>query len=202
MGEAGLHLSAHRQHFDSFTRDGERRREPAEIFYFAENRLEGAYVRFFEHGFEWENLSGSPTPIRGRKATWLDKGGDRRDDPRFPGFLKAGYLRVQIPIASSSSARSLPVFGEPWLGGPLPSISDDLYLPTRRAAERLPVRGEVPVGEPWKSGSPPRWSSYGGRQLPSGRSRTTQLARGVAGAGRQACRTSAGHRPDRGQPSA
>lgn len=43
-------------------------------------------------------------------------------------------------------------FGEPWMGGPLPAVTSDLYLPiAEEIAERLGRPGEeVPEGEPWE----------------------------------------------------
>jgi hypothetical protein len=112
-------------------------------------------VRFFEQAFEWENLSWVTYPyFWGRKPTWLMKVAIEDDDGDFQDFLKAGYLRVQIPIRAGfePALDHFRVFGEPWLGGPLPSISDDLYLPIAdEIAERLDRPGdEVPVGEPWE----------------------------------------------------
>lgn len=63
-------------------------------------------------------------------------------------------------------------FGEPWVGGPLPTISNPLYLPIAdELADRLDRPGdEIPVGEPWEvrvptnlvrlrdDGSLPSWS--------------------------------------------
>ncbi len=95
---------------------------------FAEAAVEGAYVRFFEHAFEWENLSWASYPyFWGRKSTWLDKVVIEDDDDDFQALLKAGYIRVQIPIRPGfvDAVDHFRLFGEPWLGGSLPTISDD-----------------------------------------------------------------------------
>lgn len=122
---------------------------------FNENALEGAYVRFFEQAFEWENLSWVAYPyFWGRKSTWLDRLAIEDDDPDFQSFLRAGYLRVQIPIRPGfvDAVDHFRLYGEPWQGGPLPALSDDMYLPiAEELAEKLGRPGdEVPVGEPWE----------------------------------------------------
>lgn len=142
------------QHFDHIDAIGTGASNLPEIN-FVENALEGPYVRFFEQAFEWENLSWVTYPyFWGRKSTWLDKVAIEDDDFDFQNFLKAGYLRVQIPIRPGfvDALDHFRVFGEPWLGSSLPAISDDLYLPiAEELAERLARPGdEVPVGEPWE----------------------------------------------------
>jgi hypothetical protein len=122
---------------------------------FEETRSEGTYVRFFEQAFEWENLSWVTYPyFWGRKATWLDKIAIEDDDVDFEAFLKAGYVRVQIPVRPgfADALDHFRMFGEPWGGGALPTISDDLYLPiAQEIAEKLGRPGdEVPIGEPWE----------------------------------------------------
>lgn len=142
------------QHFDLFSAVNPGSDGVPEIV-FTENTLEGAYVRFFEQSFEWENLSWVTYPyFWGRRSTWLDKISIEDDDADFQAFLKAGYLRVQIPIRPGfvDAVDHFRLFGEPWNGGPLPSISDDLYLPiAEEIAERLHRPGdETPVGDPWE----------------------------------------------------
>lgn len=122
---------------------------------FAEIAAEGPYVRFFEQAFEWENLSWVTYPyFWGRRSTWLDKIAIEDDDAEFQAFLKAGYLRVQIPIRPgfANAVDHFRVTGMVWNGGPLPSITDELYLPiAEELAERLDRPGdEVPVGDPWE----------------------------------------------------
>jgi hypothetical protein len=76
------------------------------------------------------------------------------DDADFQAFLKAGYLRVQIPVRPgfADALDHFRVHGEIWNGGPLPTISDDLYLPiATEIAEKLGRPGdEVAVGDPWE----------------------------------------------------
>lgn len=122
---------------------------------FLQAAQEGAYVRFFEQAFEWENLSWVPYAyFWGRKSTWLDRIVIEDDDAEFQSFLKAGFVRVQIPIRPgfAEAVDHFRLFGEPWFGGSLPAISDDTYLPIAdEIAERLGYPGEeIPVGEPWE----------------------------------------------------
>lgn len=116
---------------------------------------EGAYVRFFEQAFEWENLSWVPYAyFWGRKSTWLDRIVIEDDDAEFQAFLKAGFVRVQIPVRPgfTEAVDHFRLFGEPWFGGSLPAISDGTYLPIAdELAERLGRPGdEIPVGLPWE----------------------------------------------------
>jgi hypothetical protein len=122
---------------------------------FSETAVEGPYVRFFEQAFEWENLSWVPYAyFWGRKSTWLDKIVVEDDDAEFAAFLKAGYIRLQIPVRPgfAEAVDHFRLFGEPWQGGSLPAISDETYLPIAdELAERLGRPGnEIPVGEPWE----------------------------------------------------
>ena len=142
------------QHFDMFDSiDNDPVGLPQIVF--TEAAGEGAYARFFEQAFEWENLSWVAYPyFWGRKTGWLDKVVIEDDDADFQAFLKAGFIRVQIPIRPGfvDAVDHFRLFGEPWLGGTLPSISDDTYLPiAEEIAEKLGRPGnEVPVGDPWK----------------------------------------------------
>jgi len=142
-----------RQHFDLFdaTRDGALNLPEIR---FDEAVAEGDYVRFFEQAFEWENLSWVTYPyFWGRKGNWEDKVLIEDDDRDYQDFLKAGYVRVVLPVRDGFGAAldHFRQYGEPWLGGPLPTISDDLYLPIAdEIAERLGRPGdEEPFGEPW-----------------------------------------------------
>ncbi len=141
------------QHFDMFDAidsDGSGLPQIA----FIEATVEGWYVRFFEQAFEWENVSWMAYPyFWGRKSGWLDRVAIEDADAEFQAFLKAGFVRVQIPIRPGfvDAVDHFRLFGDPWMGGPLPAISDDTYLPiAEEIAEKLGRPGnEVPVGEPW-----------------------------------------------------
>ncbi len=120
-----------------------------------ENALEGPYVRFFEQAFEWEQMTWLTYPyFWGRKSAWADRISYDDTDPLFAQFLKAGACRVVVPVRPGfeGAVDHFMTFGEPWVGGPLPTISNPLYLPIAdELAERLDRPGdEVPVGEPWE----------------------------------------------------
>jgi hypothetical protein len=119
-----------------------------------ENEAEGPYVRFFEQAFEWEQMTWVTYPyFWGRKGEWEERIAYEDVDPMFNQFLKAGYCRVTIPVRPGfeGAVDHFTTFGEIWNGGPLPSISNPLYLPIAdELAERLDRPGdEIPQGDPW-----------------------------------------------------
>lgn len=67
---------------------------------FDEAIREGNLVKFFEHAFEWENITYIFYPyFWGRKSNWLAmKNLEDVSDPIFTKFLQAGYARVQVPV--------------------------------------------------------------------------------------------------------
>lgn len=120
-----------------------------------ENEAEGPYVRFFEQAFEWEQMTWLTYPyFWGRKSQWSDRIAMEDADPLFNQFMKAGYCRVVVPLRPGfeGAVDHFMNFGEPWMGGPLPAVTSDLYLPiAEEIAERLGRPGEeVPEGEPWE----------------------------------------------------
>jgi hypothetical protein len=119
-----------------------------------ENAAEGPYVRFFEHAFEWEQMTWITYPyFWGRKSQWAERISYEDVDPIFNQFLKAGYCRVTVPVRPGfeGAIDHFMTHGEIWAGGPLPAISNPLYLPIAdEIAERLDRPGdEIPQGEPW-----------------------------------------------------
>jgi hypothetical protein len=119
-----------------------------------EAEAEGTYVRFFEHAFEWEQMTWVTYPyFWGRKGEWPARLGYDDPDPLFNEFLKAGFCRVSVPVRPGfeSAIDHYFDYGDLWNGGPLPTIGSDLYLPIAdEIAERLDRPGdEVPEGEPW-----------------------------------------------------
>jgi hypothetical protein len=115
---------------------------------------EGAYVRFFEQAFEWENMTWVTYPyFWGRKSKWRERLSFDDPDPLFTQFLKAGYCRVSVPARPGfeGAIDHFMTFGQVWYGGPLPPISSALYLPIAdEIAERLGRPGdEVPQGRSW-----------------------------------------------------
>lgn len=119
-----------------------------------ENEAEGPYVRFFEQAFEWEQMTWITYPyFWGRKSQWAERIAYEDVDPVFNQFLKAGYCRVNVPAREGfeGAIDHFMTFGEIWNGGPLPIISNPLYLPIAdEIAERLGRPGkETPQGDPW-----------------------------------------------------
>ena len=120
-----------------------------------ENEAEGPYVRFFEQAFEWEHITWLTYPyFWGRKSKWEERIAFDDPDPLFNQFIKAGYCRAVVPVRPGfeGAVDHFLTFGEVWNGGPLPTISNPLYLPIAdEIAERLDRPGdEVPQGEPWE----------------------------------------------------
>jgi len=119
-----------------------------------ENEAEGPYVRFFEQAFEWENMTWVMYPyFWSCKSQWDECIAYEDEDPVFNQFLKAGYCRVVVPVRLSfeGAIDHFMTYGEIWNGGPLPAISNPLYLPIAdEIAERLDRPGdEIPQGDPW-----------------------------------------------------
>ena len=78
----------------------------------------------------------------------MDKLSIKDDDFQFEAFLKAGYIRVIFPIRRGFEAAvdHFRLFGEPWLGGSLPTVSDDLYLPLAdELAEKMCIRDRLQI---------------------------------------------------------
>jgi hypothetical protein len=120
-----------------------------------ENEAEGPYVRFFEQAFEWEHMTWVTYPyFWGRKSMWTERIAFEDPDPLFTQFIKAGYCRVVTPVRQGfeGAVDHFMTFGEIWSGGPLPPISNPLYLPiAEELAERLDRPGdEIPQGDPWE----------------------------------------------------
>jgi hypothetical protein len=120
-----------------------------------ENEAEGPYVRFFEQAFEWEHITWLTYPyFWGRKSKWEEKIAYDDPDPLFNQFIKAGYCRAVVPVRPGfeGAVDHFMTFGETWNGGPLPAISNELYLPIAdELAERLDQPGdEIPQGDPWE----------------------------------------------------
>jgi hypothetical protein len=141
------------QHFDLFNAIGTGSFSVPQINLF-ENAAEGPYVRFFEQAFEWEQMTWLTYPyFWGRKSRWDERIAYVDVDPVFNQFLKAGYCRVVVPVRPGfeGAIDHFMTYGEIWNGGPLPAISNPLYLPIAdEIAERLDRPGdEIAQGDPW-----------------------------------------------------
>lgn len=135
---------------------------------------QGAYVRFFEHAFEWEHMTYVLYPyFWARGAKWRQLMEIEDIDPDFQDFLTAGYARVVVPVRPGfeDAVEHYRQTGQIWSGGDLPTIADPDYLPIAEEVKaRLQAPGdEEPVEDPWEvlvptqlvrlrpDGSLPRW---------------------------------------------
>lgn len=121
---------------------------------FTEAAAEGAYARFFEQAFEWSNMAWvTYAYFWGRRSRWADLISIQDGDWAFEEFLRCGAARVVVPVRPGFEAAvdHFRLFGEPWFGGALPTVTDKLYLPIGdEMAERLGRPGdEVATGDPW-----------------------------------------------------
>jgi hypothetical protein len=142
------------QHFDLFNAIDQAGMTGMPEIDVPEAAAEGAYVRFFEHAFEWEHISWVNYPyFWGRKELWAEKIGYDDPDPAFTDFIQAGFCRVTVPARPGfeGAIDHFLTFGEIWNGGPLPAISSPLYLPIAdEIAEQLDRPGtEIAQGDPW-----------------------------------------------------
>ncbi|KAI9666780.1 MAG: hypothetical protein M1831_001556 [Alyxoria varia] len=142
------------QHYDLFASINQSSSEylPEVDLYQAE--AEGAYVRFFEQAFEWEEMTWLTCPYYwGRKSQWTQRIAFSDPDPKFDEFLKAGFCRAVAPVRPGfeSAVDHFLTYGEIWNGGPLPTISSAEYVPVaNEIAERAAKPGaEIPQGDSW-----------------------------------------------------
>ena len=92
---------------------------------------EGDYARFFEHAFEWTQVTYVFYPyFWGRQDNWYDVLGQSDSDSTFEAFLRAGSARVQVPVRPGFEEAVLYYIetGEIWNGGDAPVVDDPLYL--------------------------------------------------------------------------
>ena len=116
----------------------------------------GAWIRFFENAFEWNNLMYVLYPyFWGRKARWISALHFTDPDPEFAAFLKAGAGRVQVPVRPGfeKAVAYFCQFGVVWEGNDPPLRDDDLYVPiVDEIAENL---GKLDAGVPYPAEAQP-----------------------------------------------
>lgn len=119
-----------------------------------EAAAEGAYIRFFEQAFEWEQMMFFFYPYYwGRKGQWVNRSLLQDVDPLFAEFLKAGAARVVVSVRpgfESAVAHFLDT-AQIWNGGELPPITSPLYLSIIeeiRERDKAPGK-EVAQGDAW-----------------------------------------------------
>lgn len=121
------------------------------------SRLKGAHIQFLEHAFEWTNLSFVFYPYYwATPPKWVELL-DREDDadPFFTDFLQAGAARVLIAVRPGFEDAVMHYIAtrEPWDGGAVPVIGDDLHLPVHEEIRELTedrAGTGLPVGKPWQ----------------------------------------------------
>jgi hypothetical protein len=116
---------------------------------------EGAFARFLEQAFEWEEMTYFFYPyFWSRLSVWYDKALMTHDDPLFLEFLKAGAARVVVPVRPGFEAdvQYYLMTGQVWSGGELPGVADSDYLSiAQEIKETTGAPGsERPVGETWE----------------------------------------------------
>ncbi len=116
----------------------------------------GAFIRFFENAFEWNNLLYVFYPyFWGRKARWISALHLTDPDPDFAAFLKAGAARVQVPVRPGfeRAVAHYCQYGEIWEGHDIPLREDDLYVPI--VDEITESLGKLDDGVPYPEDSQP-----------------------------------------------
>ena len=126
----------------------------------------GAFIRFFEQAFEWDQIQYVCYPyFWARRETWGDRFRRTEVDPKFLEFLQAGAARVVVPVRPGFEAAVLHFLetleatgtGEIWNGrGEPPPITSPLYVSiVREIQERTNASlGEIAVGEAWRTTLP------------------------------------------------
>lgn len=117
---------------------------------------QGAYVRFIEQAFEWENMTYVFYPYFWARATkWPELFAIQDIDPQFQDFLTSGFARVVVPVRPGfeSAVEHFRQTGNIWSGAGLPDITDPDYLPiVEELKSKLGAPGsEEPVGDPWEA---------------------------------------------------
>ncbi|WP_131763741.1 hypothetical protein, partial [Actinomadura fibrosa] len=116
----------------------------------------GAFIRFLENAFEWQNMLYVCYPhLWGRRARWISALNITDPDADFAAFLRAGAARVQVPVRPGfESAVAYFVYtGNIWDGNDVPRINDDLYVPI--IDEITTNLGKLDNGVPYPANSKP-----------------------------------------------
>jgi hypothetical protein len=89
-------------------------------------------IMFLSQAFEWQNMTYVLYPyFFGRRRDWALKLSFASGDETMIQFLKSGAARVQVPVRPGFEAAvdHYMMTGEPYFGGGMPHIGDELYLP-------------------------------------------------------------------------
>lgn len=129
-------------------------------FAFGDAAAEGAYIRFFEQSFEWDQMQWVFYPyFWARKATWVERFLKQDIDPQFLEFLRAGSARVVVPVRPGFELAVTHFLetGKLWGGeGEPPQINSRMYVSIiDEIRERTGApKGDLPVGESWETRVP------------------------------------------------
>lgn len=141
-----------RQRYEAF--DATQHGDPP-VFDFDEAAAEGAFIRFFEQAFEWDQMQWVFYPyFWARAETWVDRFTRTDVDPEFREFWMAGAARVVVPARRGfePALNHYLETGQLWNGqGDPPDVSSPLYVSiVQEIKERTGADAdELPVGEPW-----------------------------------------------------
>lgn len=117
------------QHFDGFSSIDLINKVPT--INNANAETEGKIVRFFEHGFEWDNMVYTFYPYYwSRKSSWPAKLSIADADPLHQRFLEAGFARVVVPVRKGYE-KHLSLYlatGDIWPDGEVPTLGSPEYL--------------------------------------------------------------------------
>ncbi|MER7172340.1 hypothetical protein [Streptomyces mesophilus] len=118
-------------------------------------RDKGKHIQFLEQAFDWRQISYVFYPYFWRvPERWVELSGrTEATDPHFEAFLRAGAVRVLVPVSPQydDSVEHFLCTREPWFGGDSPVIGDSLYLPIHEELRKQQddrYHAE-PEGEPW-----------------------------------------------------
>jgi hypothetical protein len=115
---------------------------------------QGAYIRFFEEAFEWQEMMYLFYPYYwAHKSSWQKRVLFSDDDPQFEAFLKAGAARVVVSVRPGfeKAVAHFMETGQIWDGGDPPTITDPAYLSIidEIKDQQGASQGELAQGDPW-----------------------------------------------------
>ncbi|BAT60606.1 hypothetical protein GJW-30_1_03154 [Variibacter gotjawalensis] len=126
-------------------------------FNFDNAARQGAFIRFFEQAFEWDQLQYVCYPyFWSRRETWSERFRRQDIDPTLLEFLQAGAARVVVPARPGFENAIIHYLetGEIWNGvSEPPRINSPLYVSIiDEIKERTGAsQGELPVGASWET---------------------------------------------------
>jgi hypothetical protein len=115
---------------------------------------QGAYIRFFEEAFEWQEMMYLFYPYYwAHKSSWQKRVLISDDDPQFAAFLKAGAARVVASVRPGfeKAVAHFMETGQIWDGGDPPAITDPAYLSIidEIKDQQGASQGELAQGDAW-----------------------------------------------------